>query len=146
MEIVEPGTYDFDLDVSFPTPMKELLELPGFTARHSEWTTFRRATSKVTVKGPVEKGALAERLVKETFEGLASEDVTVIRLELTPTSGPTVAELAVTDYMDCIRVAANHVDSCEACQNERFCETGEPILDHFELARDRYQRRESLLV
>jgi hypothetical protein len=146
MEIVEPGTYDFDLGVSFPTPMKDLLELPGSTARDSEWTTFRRATSMFTVKEPVEKGALAERLVKETFEGLASEDVTVMRLELTPVSGPTVAEQAVIDYLDCIRVAAKHVDSCEACQNEQYCEAGEPILYHFELALDRYRRRESLLV
>jgi hypothetical protein len=142
MEIVEPGTYDFDLGVSFPTPVKELLELPGSVARDSEWTTFRRATGKTTLKNPIEKDALAA----ETFEDLASEDLTVKRLELTPTSGPTVEEQVVLDYLACIRVAGKHVDSCVACQNEQYCEAGEPILDHFELARDRYQRREGLLV
>jgi hypothetical protein len=146
MEIVEPGTYDFDLGVSFPTPMKDLFELPGSMARDSEWTTYRRATGKITIKEPVEKEALAERLAKETFEDLAGEELKVARLELTPTSAPTVAEQAVLDYMDCLRVAGKHVDSCAACQNEQYCEAVEPILYHFELALDRYQRRESLLV
>lgn len=146
MEIVEPGTYDFDFGVSFPTAMKDLFELPGSMARDSEWTTHRRATGKLTIKGPVEKGALAERLVKETFEGLAGEDFTVTRLELTPTAGPTVGEQVVLDYLDCIRVAGKHVDSCVACQNEQYCEAGEPILYHFGQALDRYRRRESLLV
>jgi hypothetical protein len=48
--------------------------------------------------------------------------------------------------LDCIRVASKHVDSCVACQNEQYCEAGEPILYHFGQAQDRYQRRESLLV
>src|SRR4051794_39098483 len=131
MEIVEPGTYGFDLGVSFPTPVKDLSELPGSMSRDSEWTTFRRATGKTTVKEPVEKDALAERLAAVTFKGLASEDVTVAHLELIPTLGPTVAEQVVLDYLDCIRVAGKHVDSCVACQNEQHCEAGEPILYHF---------------
>ncbi|WP_162467249.1 hypothetical protein [Streptomyces cavernae] len=145
MEIVEPGTYDFDLGVSFPTPMKELFELPGSMAKDSEWTTFRRATGKTTLKDPIEKDALAERLSAEAFEDLA-EDVTVERLELTLTSVPTVEEQVVLDYLACIRVAGKHVDSCVACQNEQYCEAGEPILYHFGLALDRYRRRESLLI
>ncbi len=105
MEIVEPGTYEFDLGVSFPTSRRDLFERPGSMARDSDWTTYRRATGQLTIKEPVEKGALAEQLVKETFEGLVGEDVTVARLELTPTAGPTVEEQVVLDYLACIRVA-----------------------------------------
>ncbi|WP_216586612.1 hypothetical protein [Streptomyces brasiliscabiei] len=130
MKIVEPGTYDFDLAVTFPAAMK---------------TGYRGSSGKLTVKDPVAKDALAKRLT-DRLTDLAGKDITVTRLELTPTSGPTVAEQAVIDYLDCIRVAAEHVDSCEACQNEQYCEAGEPILCHFELALDRYRRRESLLV
>jgi hypothetical protein len=131
MEIVEPGTYDFDLDVAFPAAMK---------------STYRGSSGRVTVKVPVAKDALAERLAVETLTGLSGKVLTVTRLELTPTAGPTVAEQAVLNYMDCIRVAAKHVDSCLVCRNEQYCEAGEPIMYHFELALDRYQRRESLLV
>lgn len=130
MKIVEPGTYDFYLAVSFPAAMK---------------TGYRGSSGRLTVKDPVGKGALAKRLT-DRLTDLAGRDFTVTRLELTPSSGPTVAEQAVIDYMDCIRVAAEHVDSCLACQNEEYCEAGEPILYHFELALDRYRRRESLLV
>ncbi|MFR0367592.1 hypothetical protein [Streptomyces sp. MCC20] len=130
MKIVEPGTYDFALDVTFPAAMK---------------TGYRGSSGKLTVKDPVAKDALAKRLT-DRLTDLAGKDLTVTRLELTPTSGPTVAEQAVIDYTDCIRVAAEHVDSCLSCQSEQYCETGEPILYHFELALDRYQRRESLLV
>ncbi|MBP5888720.1 MULTISPECIES: hypothetical protein [Streptomyces] len=131
MKIVEPGTYDFDLEVTFPAAMK---------------STYRGSSGRITIKDSVEKDVLAERLAAETLTGLAGKVLTITRLELTPTSGPTVAEQAVIDYLDCIRVAAKHMDSCEACQNEQYCEVGEPILYHFELALDRYRRRESLLV
>lgn len=130
MKIVEPGTYDFDLAVTFPAAMK---------------TGYRGSSGKLTVKDPVVKDVLAKRLT-DRLTDLAGKDLTVTRLELTATSGPTVAEQAVIDYLDCVRVAAKHVDSCEACQNEQYCEAGEPILYHFELALDRYRRRESLLV
>ncbi|MET7693926.1 hypothetical protein ABZT06_39180 [Streptomyces sp. NPDC005483] len=130
MENVEPGTYDFGLAVTFPAARK---------------STYRGSSGRVTVKHPVAKDALAKRLT-DRLTGLAGKDITVTRLELIPTSGPTVAEQAVIDYMDCIRVAAKHLDSCEACQNEQYCEAAEPILYHLELALDRYERRESLLV
>ncbi|MFG2463359.1 hypothetical protein ACGFWE_40790 [Streptomyces sp. NPDC048523] len=130
MEIVEPGTYAFDLAVTFPAAMK---------------SSYRGSSGKITVKDPVEKEALAKRLT-DRLTGLAGKDLTVTRLELTPTSGPTVEEQAVLDYLNCIRVAAKHVDFCLACQNEQNCEAAEPILYHLELALDRYQRRESLLV
>ncbi|MFI9772445.1 hypothetical protein ACIHJG_37185 [Streptomyces sp. NPDC052415] len=131
MEIVEPGTYDFDFDVTFPAAVK---------------STYRGSSGRITVKDPVEKDVLAERLAAETLTGLAGKVLTITRLELTPTSGPTVAEQAVLDHMDCIRFAAKHVDSCLACRNEQYCEAGEPLLYHFELALERYERRESLLV
>lgn len=130
MKIVEPGTYDFDLDVTFPAAMK---------------TGYRGSSGKLTVKDAVGKDALAKRLV-DRLTDLAGKDLAVTRLELTPVSGPTVAEQAVIDYLDCARIAAKHMDSCGACKNEQYCEAGEPIMYHFELALDLYQRRESLLV
>ncbi|MEU9413237.1 hypothetical protein AB0E08_47160 [Streptomyces sp. NPDC048281] len=131
METVEPGTYDFDLGVTFPAAMKN---------------TYRGSSGRITIKDLVAKDALAKTLVTDTLTGLAGKDVTVTRLELTPTSGPTVEEQAVCDYLDCIRGVARHVGSCKACQNGQYCEAAEPILYHFELAQDRYQRRGSLLV
>ncbi|MEU0896852.1 hypothetical protein [Streptomyces massasporeus] len=144
MEIVEPGTYDFELDVTFPAAMKSTLA--ASVARDFGASTYRGSSGKITVKDPVEKDALAKRLAADTLTGLAGKDLTVTRLELTPTSGPTVEEQAVLDYTDCVRVAAKHVDSCLACQNDQYCEAGEPIPYDFELALDRYLRRESLLV
>ncbi|MFE7077225.1 hypothetical protein ACFU96_44785 [Streptomyces sp. NPDC057620] len=128
MEIVESGTYEFRLDVNFPATTPYPFKLAASMARRPESAACRGTTGKLTLKELIEKDALVRRLLAgESFEVLASQDLTVTRVELIPTAGPTVEEEVVLDRMACIRVATKHVDSCVACQDGQYCEAGEPI-------------------
>lgn len=107
-------------------------------------TTTRGATGKTTIKDAVDKDALAKQLATDTFKGLVGKDLTLTRLELTPTSGPTPEEQMFFDYLDCFRLATKHVGSSVTCQNEKCCEAGEPALFHLALPQDALQQREYL--
>jgi hypothetical protein len=145
MEFVAPGTYRFELAISFPSTMKNPFELPAGMAMDFETTGHREAAGEITLKGPVEKDALAKWLAADTYKDLRDKDLTVTRLELTQTAQPGASEdQLLIDYMDCFRVATEHVDACVACQNEQYCPAGAPILEHFVQAQDAYQQRENI--
>jgi len=84
-EIVEPGRYDYDLTVEFPSTYVPEHTPPAFRLADSYETTRRRyASGQFDLSEPVTRMLLRQYFVNQACEDVDPAIVTVTRFELTP--------------------------------------------------------------
>jgi hypothetical protein len=84
-EIVEPGRYDYDLTVEFPSVYIPEHTPPAFRNSDAYPTTrTRSASGQFDLSGPVVHALLRQYFVNQVCEDVDPEIVTVTRFELTP--------------------------------------------------------------
>ncbi|MFB7244612.1 hypothetical protein ACFCYX_19390 [Streptomyces populi] len=84
-DIVEPGRYDFDLKVEFPSVYIPEHTPPAFRLADSYPTTrFRYASGQFDLTEHVERDAIRDHFVREACKDVDLAIVTVARFELTP--------------------------------------------------------------
>jgi hypothetical protein len=84
-EIVEPGRYDYDLTVEFPSTYIPEHTPPAFRIADSYETTRRRyASGQFDLSEPVARVLLRQYFVNQACEDVDPEIVTVTRFDLTP--------------------------------------------------------------
>lgn len=84
-EIVEPGRYDYDLTVKFPSTYIPEHTPPAFRIAESyETTRTRYANGQFDLAEPVARDLLCQHFVNQVCEDVSSDLVTVTRFELTP--------------------------------------------------------------
>lgn len=87
VEIVEPGRYDYDLTVEFPSTYVPEHTAPAFRIAESYETTRRRyANGQFDLSEPVARTLLRQHFVNQACEDVDPQIVTVTRFELTPVS------------------------------------------------------------
>lgn len=84
-EIVEPGRYDYELTVKFPSTYIPEHTPPAFRITESYETTRIRSTrGQFELTGPVASAAIREHLVNQICEDVDPAIVTVTRFDLIP--------------------------------------------------------------
>jgi hypothetical protein len=84
-EIVEPGCYDYDLTVSFPSTYIPEHTAPAFRIAESHETTRKRyASGQFDLFEPVARVLLRQHFVDQVCEDVDPAIVTVTRFDLTP--------------------------------------------------------------
>ena len=83
-EIVEPGRYDYDLTVKFPSTYIPEHTPPAFRiAEAYETTRTRYASGQFDLSEPVARVLLRQHFVNQVCEDVSSDIVTVTRFDLT---------------------------------------------------------------
>jgi len=84
-EIVEPGRYDYDLTVEFPSTYIPEHAAPAFRIAEAYETTRRRyANGQFDLSEPVAHELLRQHFVNQACEDVDPAIVTVTRFELFP--------------------------------------------------------------
>ncbi|MFF5609282.1 hypothetical protein ACFY65_23325 [Streptomyces cellulosae] len=84
-EIVEPGRYDYDLKVEFPSVYIPEHTPPAFRANDGyETTRVRYVSGQFDLVEHVGREVLRDHFVRKVCEDLIGVDVKVARFELTP--------------------------------------------------------------
>lgn len=84
-EIVEPGRYDYDLKVEFPSTYIPEHTPPAFRMTEGyETTRSRYASGQFELSEPVARVLLRQYFVNQVCEDVSSDIVTVTRFDLTP--------------------------------------------------------------
>lgn len=84
VEIVEPGRYDYDLTVEFPSTYIPEHTAPAFRIAEAYETTRRRyANGQFDLSEPVARELLRQHFVNQACEDVDPAIVTVTRFELT---------------------------------------------------------------
>lgn len=85
VEIVEPGRYDYDLKVEFPSVYIPEHTLPAFrNAAAYPTTRTRYASGQFDLSAPVARVLLRQHFVNQVCQDVDPATVTVARFELTP--------------------------------------------------------------
>lgn len=84
-EIVQPGLYDYDLKVEFPSTYVPEHTPPAFRLAESyETIRVRYASGQFNLSEPVARVLLRQHFVNQACEDVDPEIVTVTRFDLTP--------------------------------------------------------------
>lgn len=84
-DIVEPGRYDYDLTVQFPSVYIPEHTPPAFrNAAAQETTRIRSTKGQFELTGSVVNALIREHLVNQLCEDVDRATVTVTRFDLTP--------------------------------------------------------------
>jgi hypothetical protein len=84
-EIVEPGRYDYDLKVEFPSTYIPEHTPPAFRNSAAQQTTRTRyASGQFDLTAHVGRDVLRDHLVRQFCEDVSPEIVSVTRFDLTP--------------------------------------------------------------